>query len=1136
MGEIAGLCEKHAMPAVALTDTNNMFAALEFSLAMTKAGLQPIIGAQINVRYGDKDDDFGQMVLLAQNATGYANLLLLMSDMYTGHEPSENPFVTKDELLRSSDGIIALTGGAKGILASLLLRKQNDVAESTLLELRDGFQDRLYIEIERHGLADEIACEDTLLNFAYKHNIPLVATNNCVFPDKEMYQAQDVLMCIAQGRYVSETDRDNYSPEHYFKSQEEMKQLFADLPEAILNTSIIARRCAVMATPHDPMLPSCLGDSGRNESEEFRHVAQEGLAMRLETYVYPALMKDRGVDSFSESEKDEIAKPYHERLLFEMDIICQMEFPGYFLIVSDFIRWSKENDIPVGPGRGSGAGSLVAWSMQITDLDPLRYGLLFERFLNPERVSMPDFDIDFCQDRREETIRYVQEKYGKDRVAQIITFGKLQARAVVRDVGRVLQMSYSHTDRICKMIPNNPANPLTLQEAIDLDPDLRKEAKSDEQVSRLLDLGLKLEGMHRHSGTHAAGVVIGSKPLREIVPLYQDPRAPLPSTQFSMKYAEMGGLVKFDFLGLKTLTVIKRACELVEAGGHSINIDHIPTDDETTFKMLAKGDSTGVFQMESAGMRDALRKMKPDTIEDIIALISLYRPGPMENIPTYIARKHGKEEPDYLHPKLEPCLKETFGVIIYQEQVMEIAKVLAGYSLGGADLLRRAMGKKIQAEMDKQRELFMEGAEKNKVDPKQAGGIFDLVAKFAGYGFNKSHAAAYAWIGYQTAYLKAHYPVEFLTASMNIDAGDTDKVRVFVDEAKAENIAIFPPDVNLSSAEFTLEEIPHDQREHYSQPKAIRYGLGALKGVGMEAMEALVTARNKGPFTDIFDIARTCDNRVMNKRQLEGLVKAGALDNLHPNRRQLVEGAGMVCKYSQEHHRQKADAQVSLFGGQEESHNTDGLLPTLEDWNIQEKLAFAFGAIGFYLGEHPVDVYAEECKKLGVVQALKIESQPMGQSNARMAGVITDVSIRSGNRGRYAYIALSDPSGTSDIGIFNEELITLAKDAMAEGDVVLLSCEIKKDEGGARVNASEISSLSGYAASVHRKLSLRIGAIEHLSSVGDILDMLEPGTVDVFIELHTPDQVGMKMTFPRKVTYEKSVIQKLSDLPQVKVS
>ncbi len=901
------------------------------------------------------------------------------------------------------------------------------------------------------------------------------------------------------------------------------------------------------ANPHAPMLPNCVEESGRSESDEFRHVSKEGLLIRLDSHVYPfylaqrqALAKEMGEEipeAFTEAEKEEIAQPYHDRLEFEMDIICQMEFPGYFLIVSDFIRWSKEHDIPVGPGRGSGAGSLVAWSMMITDLDPLRFGLLFERFLNPERVSMPDFDIDFCQDRREEVIRYVQQKYGNDRVAQIITFGKLQARAVVRDVGRVLQMSYSHTDRICKMIPNNPANPLTLQEAIDLDPDLRKEAKSDEQVGRLLDIGLKLEGMHRHCGTHAAGVVIGSKPLNEIVPLYRDPRAQLASTQFSMKYAEMGGLVKFDFLGLKTLTVIQKACQLIHASGGEIDIDYIPMDDKVTFAMLAKGDSTGVFQMESAGMRDALRKMRPDTIEDIIALISLYRPGPMENIPTYIARKHGKEKPDYLHPKLEPCLKETFGVIIYQEQVMEIAKVLAGYSLGGADLLRRAMGKKIQAEMDTQRELFMEGAEKNKVDPKQAGGIFDLVAKFAGYGFNKSHAAAYAWIGYQTAYLKARYPVEFLAASMNIDAGDTDKVRVFFDEAKASKIAILPPDVNVSRAEFTIEKLPDDVAEKYSQPYTIRYGLGALKGVGMEAMQAMIAAREEkgSPFADVFEFARACDNRVMNKRQFEGMAKAGAFDKIHPNRRQLVESAGMLSRYSQEHHRQKVDAQVSLFGAEEESLHTDGLLAEATQWTETEKLAAEFGAVGFYLTAHPVDMFAADCINAGVVFADRIAAQPMGQSNCRMAGVVTDVSIRASNRGRYAYIMLSDPTGTTDMGVFNEDFISFCKDMMTSGEVVLLSCETKKDEGGVRVNANDVQSFAGFIAGSHKEIKIIIEDVAQMQAMLALVGQFEQGKARVRMFVPTQEELDVCVELPKRVQYDPQLIAQIEALEHISV-
>ncbi|NDF13374.1 MAG: DNA polymerase III subunit alpha, partial [Proteobacteria bacterium] len=811
--DLVKLAVKNKMPALALTDTGNLFGSLEFSVAAAEAGVQPIIGVSLSLVEKEPvtlKESFSRILLLAKNDKGYKNLLHLVSLSFTESRSLLQPAVAFADLEGHTEGLIALTGGTDGPLAKPLLQGQQEVARRILGGLQERFRDNLYIELQRHGIKEEQAIEKSLVDLAMENDIPLVATNDVYFTDAEMFEAHDALICVADGRYLAEENRRRFTPEHGFKSADDMAKLFADIPEAIANTVVIAKRCGVMSEQRKPMLPTFTTEAGRSQEDELRHIATEGLKKRL-TQVQPAATE----------------QAYFDRLDFEMNVINKMGFAGYFLIVSDFIRWAKANGIPVGPGRGSGAGSVVAWTMEITDLDPLRFGLLFERFLNPERVSMPDFDVDFCQDRRDEVIRYVQQRYGRDRVAQIITFGKLQARAVLRDVGRVLQMPYGQVDRICKMIPFNPQAPVTLSEAIEMDSELQKERDSDPSVARLLSIGLKLEGLYRHASTHAAGVVIAGQPLTELIPLYYDPRSDIPVTQYAMKHAEMAGLVKFDFLGLKTLTLIDNACKLIRDAGGSIEIEKIPFDDKPTYAMLAKGDTTGVFQMESAGMRDALRKMRPDTIEDIIALISLYRPGPMENIPTYIARKHGREKPDYLHPKLEGILKETFGVIIYQEQVMQIAQVLSGYTLGGADLLRRAMGKKIKAEMDAQEALFVDGAKNNNVDPEQAKSIFELVAKFAGYGFNKSHAAAYAVIGYQTAYLKANFPVEYYTASMNIDMGDTDKINTYRREAMKAGITILPPDINRSGAQFITERLAEPKPG--GRKRAIRYALGALK-------------------------------------------------------------------------------------------------------------------------------------------------------------------------------------------------------------------------------------------------------------------------------------------------------------------
>ncbi len=1073
--ELVGLCRKHNMPAVALTDSGNLFGSLEFAVAAAKEGVQPIIGCVVNVVVSgqssvvsEQEAPSGQMVLLARDEEGYRNLLKLVSHSFLNGKDSHNPTVTLDKLQQHSAGLIALSGGPEGIIGKYLQNDHIREAEEVAEQLKQIFPDRFYIELMRHNLDSEKHIEKPLIDIAYKYDLPLVATNDVFFSERDMHMAQDALICIADGSYVGEEKRRRYTPEHYFKSAEEMAELFADIPEAIENTLVIAQRCAIMPEPQKPMLPDFPTEGGRSQEEELRAVARTGLCGRL------------GEDSYETLQQKQ--PQYCERLEYELDVIAQMGFPGYFLIVSDFIRWSKRNSIPVGPGRGSGAGSLVAWVLQITDLDPLRFGLLFERFLNPERVSMPDFDIDFCQYRRDEVIHYVQERYGADKVAQIITFGKLQARAVLRDVGRVLQMSYGQVDRICKMVPWNPIDPVTLEKAIDMDPQLKKEAKQDEQVAQLLDIGLKLEGLHRHASTHAAGVVIGSKPLTEIVPLYSDHRSDIPTTQYSMKYAEMAGLVKFDFLGLKTLTVIDRACQLIREQGGEIDIEDSAYDDEATFKMLSGGNATGVFQMESAGMRDALRKLKPDSIEDIIALISLYRPGPMENIPTYIARKHGREKPEYPHPMLEECLKETFGVIIYQEQVMEIAKILAGYSLGGADLLRRAMGKKIKAEMDAQRDMFVEGAVKNGVSKTQASSIFDLVAKFAGYGFNKSHAAAYAVIGYQTAYLKANHPVEFLTAFMNIDIGDTDKLNILREEASKSGIAILPPDINKSGAYFTIE--------HSEDGKAIRYGLGALKGVGIDAMSEMEEERRKNSiFRDIFDFAARCNNKVINKRQLESLAKCGAFDCLNKNRHQLFESATILTRYSAAAAEERASNQINLFGDAGSSDITHPKLPDIEDWASEERMMREFDAVGFYLTSHPLDIYKQDLQRIGVICSNEFaEKIPDKGGNIKVAGVVVKVTHREREGRRFAYLNISDHMGSIEISIFNDELISESRDLLEGTRPLLVEVDARKDEGGVRLQAESIVLLDDYLEGHKRNVRIEITDKQAVYDIKNILD------------------------------------------------
>lgn len=812
VSELPKIAKANKMPAVGICDSGNLFGALEFSSACKKAGIQAIISCEMMIDLDesgsshhksnlDQINSLRKIVLIAKNQQGYLNLMALVSEASTNRKNSLPEHITFDELRKKSSGLIVLPGGIDGFISSLLLKGQDKKAESLVLKFKELFGEDFYLEISRHQNSDEAKIEKSIIDLAYKTNTPLVAINDNYFEDEEMFEAQDILSCIKDGRYVTETTRKRLTPEHYFKSSKEMMELFADLPEAIENTVNIAKKCHIMAFERPPTLPKFPTQEGLSEAQQLSIEANEGLKDRLKIKFE--------LEEIPTEKQQEIIKQYQERLDYELGVITQMNFSGYFLIVSDFIIWSKKHNIPVGPGRGSGAGSIAAWALQITDLDPIRFGLLFERFLNPERVSMPDFDIDFCQEKRDQVIEYVQKKYGKDMVAQIITFGKLQAKAVLKDVGRVLQMPYGEVDRICKLIPFNAIEAVTLQKAIDMDKDLQNAIEQDPQIKRLVDIGLKLEGLNRHSSTHAAGIVIGDKPLQEICALYlDDSGGSMPAVGYSMKYAEAAGLVKFDFLGLKTLTVIAKTVELIkQTRGFDLDITKIRLDDKLTFEMLADGDSIGVFQIESSGMRSMLRQMRADKLEDIIALISLYRPGPMDNIPTYIARKLGQEKILYPHPLLENTLKETYGVIVYQEQVMEIARVLAGYSLGAADILRRAMGKKIKEEMDKQRAIFVEGAIRNGVDANQAGEIFDLVDKFAGYGFNKSHAAAYALISYQTAYLKANFPVEFLTASINLEIDNSEKINIFLQVARDHGIKVLAPDVNKSDAIFTVEQI-----------------------------------------------------------------------------------------------------------------------------------------------------------------------------------------------------------------------------------------------------------------------------------------------------------------------------------------
>jgi len=1043
--KLAGLCQDADMPAVAITDTNSMFCALEASVTLSGAGVQPIIGCQVDLTYltaipGERAKVPAPVVLLAQTEAGYENLMKLSSCLYV-YKGDQLPQVTLDELRERSEGLICLTGGPMGPVGVLLQAGQNPAAEDLVDQLHTIFADRLYMELQRHPgeggqpLAER-QTEQGFVEMAYAKDIPLVATNDVYFPKSDMYEAHDALICIAEGAYVDQQeDRRRLTAQHYFKSQEEMVTLFADLPEAVDNTVEIAKRCAFMTYRRDPILPIFAED----EVSELRRIANEGLQKRLAVIPHAVSVEE-----------------YQARLDFELGIIEGMGFPGYFLIVADFIQWSKDNNIPVGPGRGSGAGSLVAYALTITDLDPLRYSLLFERFLNPERVSMPDFDIDFCMDRREEVIRYVQEKYGRDRVGQIITFGALLSKAAVRDIGRVLQMPYGQVDRLSKLIPVEGVKPLSIAEALKEEPRLREEARNEEVVKRLLDYGQQVEGLLRNASTHAAGVVIGDRPLDALVPLYQDPRSDMPATQFNMKWVEQAGLVKFDFLGLKTLTVIQNAIDQILASGRPIHIaadgtglyepaegaenqiNAIPLDDERSYKLYAAAKTVAVFQVESSGMMDALRRMKPTCIEDIVALVALYRPGPMENIPTYCEVKNGLKKIESVHPLIDHILAETQGIIVYQEQVMQIAQEMAGYTLGGADLLRRAMGKKIKEAMDAERPKFEKGAAENGVPTKKASEVFDLLEKFANYGFNKSHAAAYAVVSYQTAWLKANHPVEFMSGVMNCDIHLTDKLAIYAEEVRRGlEIEIVPPCVNRSLAEFSVVG------------QKLVYGLGALKNVGGEAMQLIVDARGDKAFATLFDVARRVDLKRIGKRPLEMLARSGAFDQLDSNRRKVFDSLDGLVAYSAAIHEQRNSNQVSLFGEAGEDLPEPRLSP-VGDWLPAERLEEEHKAIGFYLSGHPLDDYLPALRRKNALtlEDLRLKAERDGAALGKVGVIVTGLQERKSGRGnRFFRMNISDPTGqVAGIALFPDDADAV-RAVFDKGTQVVMTLEAKFNEG-----------------------------------------------------------------------------------------
>lgn len=1081
--------EENFIPAVAVTDRNNLFGALEISETLSGAGVQPIMACCFDVTDGAHQEWITQVSLYAQNEAGFQRLMELSSLAYLEAEDGVAR-LKREHLFEKTDGLILLTGGSKGEAAQYILKGKQSEAEATLADFAKAYPGRCYVELTRHGEADEANSEPGLIEAAYKLGLPLVATHDVRFMKPGDAKAHDALMCISNGEYLGQDDRKRVSPEQYLKTSAQMVELFSDLPEAIASTVEIAQRCGVRATKRSPILPN-FGDGTRSEIDELKLQAREGLDKRLSEA--PKLYAERSV--------------YEERLEYELGIIEKMGFPGYFLIVADFIKWAKDNDIPVGPGRGSGAGSVVAWVLTITDLDPLRFDLLFERFLNPERVSMPDFDIDFCQERRGEVIRYVRDKYGADSVAAIITFGTLQAKAVVRDVGRVMQMPYGQVDRLAKLIPFNPANPPKLQEAIDEEPKFQDEIAQDPRVGELLETALALEGLYRNAGTHAAGVVIGDRPLTELVPLYNDPRSDLPATQFNMKWAESAGLVKFDFLGLKTLTVIDRALKFIRRDGRDVGPEWDSLDDQATYDLMASGDTLGVFQLEGQGMRDTLRKVRPGNLEDVIAIISLYRPGPMDNIPTYVAGKEDPKNVRYQHPDLEPILEATYGVPVYQEQVMRMAQEIAGYSLGEADLLRRAMGKKKVEEMVAQRARFLKGAKELKgIEAPLANEIFDTMEKFAGYGFNKSHAAAYALIGYQTAYLKCHFPVEFLAASMSLDLHNTDKLAAFVQEARRLNVPVIQPDVNRSTADFDVEE------------GALVYALGALKGVGLEAMRHVEAEREaSGPFRSLHDFAERVDPKSVNKKCFEQLSRAGGFDSLEPNRASALAAAPLLAATAVSAAEDRAGGQGGLFGDAEPAIRAT--LPQAPAWNGQQKLDEEFTAVGFYLSGHPLDDVLESLEEGRITLSANIADVAMDGRPLELIGVVRRrVEKLSRSGGKFAFLTLSDPTGEVELMVMPEVLETY-RDMLSPGSSVCMTVNVRRQEEEIRLSAKTVKPIEKARIGKKAKaLLVRLSRGANYHELAAVAKRLEtaPGADrgDIFFEIPLEDGRLVMMKLP----------------------
>ncbi len=1089
--ELAEYCKNNKIKAIGLCDSLNLCGALEFAEKISKVGTQPIIGSQINFKI---DNVIGKLPIFARTKEGYKNLTKLSSVSYLESETTSDPYCNLENLYDNSDGLAVLSGTVYDLFGKLYKLNKLDLIKILLKKISNVFQNNFYIEIQRHSEIDEKNFEDFLISASTELSLPLISSQEVFYIKEEMAEAHDALICVGEKTFVDDSNRKKFKNNHFLRNSSDLKNLFKDIPEALENNYNFPKKFSFKPKNTKPVLPSLSLGKNKTAEEELLTQARLGLDSRLKNFIF---LKNMNKDH------EKLKKLYNDRLTHEINIINSMNYPSYFLIVSDYIRWAKNNSIPVGPGRGSGAGSLVAYCLDITDLDPIEFDLIFERFLNPDRISMPDFDIDFCEEKRDKVFEYLKHKYGKG-VAHIITFGKLKARMALRDIGRVLGLPYGHVDKICKMIPFDPSRPLTLQESINREPRFQNEINQSSKVKKLIELSLQLEGLNRNMATHAAGVVIAGKELSDQIPLYIDhsSKLPLPSTQYDMYSSENAGLVKFDLLGLKTLTVIDKTVKMINKKNANLDISKIDLKDKKVFDLLSTGETTGLFQLESTGMREAIKQMKPNKFDDIIALVALYRPGPMSNIPIYNDCKNGLKEPEYIHPSLKKILEPTYGIIIYQEQVMQIAQTLAGFSAGEADILRRAMGKKKRVELERQKERFVNGAVENGIKKDLANYIFTKIEPFAEYGFNKSHAAAYALIAFQTAYLKTYYKEEFIASTMSTETTNTNKLREFVDELKRLKVNVVRPDINDCFADFRTSE------------KTILYGLGAIKNVGSEAVSNLINEREaKGKFKSLTDFIKRVNPKDINKLQLEGLVKSGAFDKLEKNRRGIFETIPKLIQLNKIYHEEKISKQSNLFDNEDNSKNEKLKLNTDEKWSNKELLSEEFKSLGFYISDHPLNNYKNIFSKLNIKPYREFITDK--KNEGLISGTLMTIQEKKSSKGTpFAIAKFSDTFGEYELFIFSEILIA-NRDMLKEGEsfVITLFKDVSGDQK--RVNVKKIVSLDNLINNDYKKVSIEIDEKLDLQELKKLLE--KKGETEVQLIIRQKDtKFTVKLENPRK--------------------